>query len=95
MGFNNPICEIWSGLLNQIYNAMRGSPMAITFCWAVLRAIIAGPGDAMMIINGTVGRFVDYSKWTIPWFNCCSSRSNREWSTTTTSSSRDYVLMLV
>jgi len=58
MGFNNPICEIWSGILNQIYNAMRGSPMAITFCWAVLRAIIAGPGDAMMIINGTVERFV-------------------------------------
>ena len=37
---------------------MRGSPSGYIILLAVLRAIIAGPGDAMMIINGTVGRFV-------------------------------------
>ena len=50
IGFNNPICEIWSGILNQLYQAIRGNPMAIAFCWAVLRAIVAAPNDASRIL---------------------------------------------
>jgi len=40
IGFNNPVCEIWTGILNQLYQAVRGNPVAVGFCWAILRAII-------------------------------------------------------